>query len=38
MLEAMGWVVIRVSAEMLSRPDVIVERVRRKLRTAGFPI
>jgi hypothetical protein len=34
-LEAMGWVVVRVSAEMLSRPDVIVERVRAKLRAAG---
>ncbi len=38
MLEAMGWVVIRVSAEMLSRPEVIIERVRRKLRAAGCPI
>jgi hypothetical protein len=35
MLEAMGWVVVRVSAEMLSRPNVIIERVRRKLRAAG---
>jgi hypothetical protein len=34
-LEAMGWVVVRVSAEMLSRPDVIVERVRAKLLAAG---
>jgi Protein of unknown function (DUF559) len=38
MLEAMGWVVIRVSAEMLSRPSVIIERVRRKLRAAGCPV
>jgi hypothetical protein len=38
MLEAMGWVVVRVSAEMLSRPEVIVERVRSKLRAAGCPI
>lgn len=38
MLEAMGWIVIRVSAEMLSRPNVIIERVRRKLRAAGCPI
>ena len=28
LLEAMGWTVIRVSAEMLSRPWVIIERVR----------
>jgi hypothetical protein len=38
MLEAMGWVVVRVSAEMLSRPNVIVDRVRCKLRAAGCPI
>jgi very-short-patch-repair endonuclease len=38
MLEAAGWVVIRVSAEMLSRPDVIIERVLRALRAAGRPI
>jgi len=38
MLEAMGWVVVRVSAEMLSRPDVIIERVRSKLREAGCSI
>lgn len=38
MLEAMGWVVVRVSAEMLSRPHVIVERVQQKLRAAGCPI
>jgi Protein of unknown function (DUF559) len=38
MLEAMGWVVIRVSAEMLSRPSVIIERVRCRLRAAGCPI
>jgi hypothetical protein len=37
-LEAMGWVVIRVSAEMLSRPHVVVARVRDKLRAAGCPI
>jgi hypothetical protein len=35
MLEAMGWSVVRVSAEMLTRPEVIVERVRTKLRAAG---
>jgi hypothetical protein len=37
-LEAMGWVVIRISAEMLGRPDVVVARVRDKLRAAGCPI
>lgn len=38
LLEALGWAVVRVSAEMLSRPDVIVERVRVKLRAAGCPV
>jgi very-short-patch-repair endonuclease len=38
LLEAAGWVVIRVSARMLSRPDVIVARVGDKLRAAGCPI
>jgi hypothetical protein len=38
MLEALGWVVVRVSAEMLSRPNVIIERVVAKLRAAGCPI
>jgi len=38
MLDALGWTVVRVSAEMLSRPHVIVERVRAKLRAAGCPI
>lgn len=38
MLEAMGWSVVRVSAEMLARPEVIIERVRSKLRAAGCPI
>lgn len=38
LLEAAGWVVVRVSARMLSRPDLIVERVRAKLRAAGCPI
>jgi hypothetical protein len=38
LLEAMGWVVIRVSAEMLTRPYVIIDRVRTKLRAAGCPI
>lgn len=35
-LEALGWAVIRVSAELLrDRPDVVLERVRAKLRMAG---
>ena len=38
MLEASGWVVVRVSSDMLTRPAVIVERVRQKLRKAGCPI
>lgn len=37
-LEAMGWAVVRVSAEMLDRPNVIIDRVRGKLRAAGCPI
>lgn len=37
MLEAMGWVVVRVSAEMMSRPGVVIDRVRAKLRAAGCP-
>jgi hypothetical protein len=38
MLEAIGWVVVRISAEMLSRPEVIIDRVRGKLRAAGCPV
>ena len=38
MLEAMGWAVVRVSAEMLSRPGVIIERVVARLRAAGCPV
>ena len=38
MLEAMGWAVVRISAEILARPEVIIERVRNKLRAAGCPI
>lgn len=38
LLEAMGWTVIRVSAEMLCRPHVVLDRVRAKLRAAGCPI
>ncbi|MGB8406835.1 MAG: DUF559 domain-containing protein [Mycobacterium sp.] len=37
-LEAAGWVVVRVSAEILCRPEVILDRVRAKLRAAGCPI
>ena len=36
MLEAAGWVVIRVSAEMLKRPHVIIDRVRAALADRGF--
>lgn len=35
LLEAAGWAVIRVSAEMLSRPKALVERVKAKLRERG---
>ncbi len=38
LLEAEGWMVIRVSAEMLSRPQIVVERVKGKLRAAGCPV
>ena len=38
MLEASGWVVVRVSAGMLCRPGVVVRRVLEKLRAAGCPI
>ena len=37
-LEALGWVVVRVSADMLRRPGVIVARVTAKLRAAGCPL
>jgi hypothetical protein len=37
-LETMGWTVIRISAEMLSRPRVVIDRVRTKLRAGGCPI
>jgi very-short-patch-repair endonuclease len=38
-LEARGWVIIRVSADLLrDRPEVVVARVRRALRAAGCPI
>ncbi|MCV7356702.1 endonuclease domain-containing protein [Mycolicibacterium fluoranthenivorans] len=38
LLEDAGWSVVRVSAEMMARPDVIAARVRAKLRAAGCPI
>lgn len=38
LLESEGWSVVRVSAEMMSRPEVIVGRVRDRLRAAGCPI
>lgn len=37
-LEAMGWVVVRVSAAMLREPERLVARVRTKLRAAGCPV
>jgi hypothetical protein len=38
MLEAIGWAVVRISAEMLSRPDVIIARGCTKLKAAGCSI
>lgn len=38
LLEEAGWAVIRVSAEMMRRPGVIVQRVCAKLRAAGCPV
>jgi len=38
LLEAVGWSVVRVSAAMLQRPGMIVERVRTRLRASGCPI
>ena len=38
LLEESGWIVIRVSAEMMARPSAIVSRVIAKLRAAGCPI
>ncbi|OBH06215.1 hypothetical protein A5696_23815 [Mycobacterium sp. E2699] len=38
-LEARGWAIVRVSAEMLrNRPDVVVARVHRALLAAGCPL
>lgn len=38
LLEDAGWAVVRVSAELMSRPQVVVERVRARLRMAGCPV
>lgn len=38
LLEAMGWIVVRVSADMLRRPHVVIDRVFAKLRARGCPI
>ena len=38
LLEAAGWVVVRVSADMMSRPELIVARVRDKLRARGCSV
>jgi very-short-patch-repair endonuclease len=35
--EAEGWAVVRVSSDMMSRPNIMVERVAQKLRDAGWP-
>jgi hypothetical protein len=38
-LEARGWIIIRVSADLLRyRPEVVIARVRRALRAAGCPV
>jgi very-short-patch-repair endonuclease len=38
-LEALGWRIIRVSADMLQyRPNTIVARTRAALRAAGAPV
>jgi very-short-patch-repair endonuclease len=38
LLEESGWVVVRVSADLLKRPDVVLQRIVAKLRAAGCPI
>jgi hypothetical protein len=38
LLEERGWAVVRVSAEMMTRPHVVIERVRTKLRAAGCAV
>ncbi|WP_163702025.1 endonuclease domain-containing protein [Mycolicibacterium sarraceniae] len=37
-LELLGWMVVRVSADMLRRPEVIIQRVTAKLRAASCPL
>jgi hypothetical protein len=38
-LQRRGWILIRVSADLLRyRPDVVVARVREALRARGYPI
>jgi very-short-patch-repair endonuclease len=37
LLESMGWTVIRISAEMLKRPQAIVDRVGAALISRGYP-
>jgi hypothetical protein len=37
-LESKGWAVVRVSADMLRRTEVIIARVTAKLRAAGCPL
>jgi very-short-patch-repair endonuclease len=38
LLEAAGWVVVRVSADMMAGPHLIVARVREKLRARGCQV
>ncbi|WP_285030571.1 DUF559 domain-containing protein [Mycolicibacterium sp. lyk4-40-TYG-92] len=38
LIEASGWSVVRASAELMSRPQVIIDRVLAKLRAAGCSI
>lgn len=38
LLEEAGWTVVRVSAELMSRPEVILGRVRDRLRAKGCPV
>lgn len=38
LLEAAGWVVIRVSSGMLARPHAILDRIRSTLRARGCPV
>lgn len=38
LLDAAGWVVVRVSADMMARPHLIVARAREKLRARGCQV